>query len=92
MYWIYIKGFVCCQNIFSHNPSGMAYLGFYQQNHLVRISNTPYVDFIDIPTKYPHAKTCHLMRSEPKYISLFHVCVLAQLCKSFFNGGCRHAG
>jgi len=66
MYWIYIKGFVCCQNIFSYNPSGMAYLGAYQQNHLVRMPDTDGVDFVDIPTKYPHAKTCHLMSPEPK--------------------------
>ncbi len=66
MYRIYIKGFVCSQNIFSHNPSGMAYLGSYQQNHLVRMPDMTYVDFIDIPTKYPHAKTCYLMSPEPR--------------------------
>ncbi len=70
MYWIYIKGFVCSQNIFSYNPKGMAYLGFYQQNHLVRMPDTNWVflflDFIDIPTKYPHAKTCYLMSPEPR--------------------------
>ncbi len=71
MYWIYIKGFVCSQNIFSHNPSGMAYLGAYQQNHLVRMPDTHCVDFIDIPTKYPHAKTCYLMRPEPNLIGFF---------------------
>ncbi len=62
MYWIYIKGFVCCQNIFSHNPSGMAYLGAYQQNHLVRMPDTNFVDFTDIPTKYPRAKCVNLLR------------------------------
>ncbi len=44
----------------------MAYLGAYQQNHLVRMPDTACVDFTDIPTKYPHAKTCYLMRSEPR--------------------------
>ncbi len=51
---------------FSPNLKGAAYLGAYQQNHLVRISHTTYVDFIDIPTKYPRAKCVNLVRVRPK--------------------------
>ncbi len=62
---IYSEFFVRCQKTFSLNLQGAVDLGAYQQNHLVRISNTTYVDFTDIPAKSPRAKCVHLLRVRP---------------------------
>ncbi len=51
---------------FSLNLKGAAYLGAYQQNHLVRMPDTHYVDFTDIPAKSPRAKCVHLLRVRPR--------------------------